>query len=185
MSDPARSPPAAPSARITVMQGEAQASADPGVEFITVLGSCVATCLFDPVARIGGMNHFLLAEPPSHRDKSVFDEHYGVFLMELLVNKTLALGASKSRLKARLYGGANIRDGLGPIGTVNAAFARRFLREEGIVLAHEDLEGRHARRLHFLPASGMVRCRIAIGEPAPMQKPLSRPQAASGDVELF
>jgi hypothetical protein len=49
--------------RVTV-QGQALASADKSVEFSTVLGSCVATCLFDPDARVGGMNHFLLAEPP-------------------------------------------------------------------------------------------------------------------------
>ena len=56
--------------RVTVMQGEAHASADRNLELSTVLGSCVATCLFDPVARIGGMNHFLLAEPPSTRSRS-------------------------------------------------------------------------------------------------------------------
>lgn len=174
-----------PIARVTVMQGEAKASREAGLEFTTVLGSCVATCLFDPVARIGGMNHFLLAEPPSHRDRSVFDEHYGLFLMELLINEMLSLGATKSRLKARLYGGANMRDGLGPIGTANAAFARDFLHVEGIPVAFEDLGGRSARRVHFLPASGMVRCRSAVGEAKPMQKPLSRPQSAIGDVELF
>ena len=51
--------------RITILQGEAKASTDPRVEMGTILGSCVATCLFDPVARVGGMNHFLLAEPPA------------------------------------------------------------------------------------------------------------------------
>lgn len=171
--------------RITVLQGEARASADPAVEFSTVLGSCVATCLYDPIARIGGMNHFLLAEPPSHRDRGEFDVHYGLYLMELLVNEMIGLGAKKSRLKARLYGGANIRDGLAPIGSANAAFARKFLHEENIVLAFEDLDGRHARRVHFMPASGRVRCRAAIGEPVPTQKPQGRPQSASGDVELF
>lgn len=185
MSDMAADFHASPITRVTVMQGEAKASADAGVEFTTVLGSCVATCLFDPVAKIGGMNHFLLAEPPSHRDRSVFDEHYGLFLMELLVNEMLALGAAKSRMKARLYGGANIREGMAPIGTANATFARNFLSLEGIACAYEDLEGRHARRVHFLPASGKVRCRSAAGEPSIMQKPLGRPQSACGDVQLF
>ena len=171
--------------RVTVMQGEARASVDPSIEFSTVLGSCVATCLFDPVAKAGGMNHFLLAEPPSSSDRAKFDEHYGLFLMELLVNEMLSLGASKSRMRARLYGGANMRDGLSPIGSANAAFARRFLATEGIPLAFEDLEGRQARRVHLMPASGKVRCRTAVSEPPPMQKPLERPQSAGGDVELF
>lgn len=171
--------------RITILQGEARASDDPAVEFSTILGSCVATCLFDPVAKIGGMNHFLLAEPPSGRDREAFDEHYGLFLMELLVNEMLGLGARKSRMKARLYGGANMRDTLAPIGTANAAFARRFLALEGLSLAHEELEGRSARRVNFQPVTGRVRCRSSGTAEPIKQKPLARPQSASGDVELF
>ena len=56
---------AKPVTRITVMQGQALVSAGPRVELTTVLGSCVATCLFDPEVELGGMNHFLLAEPPA------------------------------------------------------------------------------------------------------------------------
>lgn len=171
--------------RITVLQGEVKVSGEPGVEFTTVLGSCVCTCLFDPQARIGGMNHFLLAEPPSHYTNMTFDEHYGVFLMELLINQMLAEGASKARLKARLYGGANLHSGMQQIGTVNAAFARRFLTQEGIPLMHEDLGGTSARRVHFLPASGKVRCRTADATVAPAIIPVRRPADASGEVELF
>ena len=72
--------------RVTVLQGEALASGDPQVEMSTVLGSCVCTCLFDPIARIGGMNHFLLAEPPKGSDSQKFDKDYGLFLMELLMH---------------------------------------------------------------------------------------------------
>jgi len=171
--------------RVTVLQGEVRVSADPTVEFTTVLGSCVCTCLFDPQAGIGGMNHFLLAEPPSHYTSNTFDEHFGVYLMELLINQMLAGGAVKSRLKARLYGGANLHIGMQQIGTVNAAFARRFLIQEGIPLMHEDLGGNSARRVHFLPASGKVRCRSADAAAAPAIIPVRRPAYASGEVELF
>jgi len=171
--------------RITVMQGEAKVSGDPKIELTTVLGSCVATCLYDPVVKIGGMNHFLLAEPATREGRSEFDEHYGLFLMELLVNEMIKLGSVKSRMKARLYGGSNIRAGLSSIGTTNAAFARKFLRDEAIELSFEDLEGTHARRLHFRPASGMVRCRDAGTAQALTQKPPAQPKAALGDVELF
>lgn len=84
--------------RMPIMQEEARASADQRVIMSTVLGSCVATCLYDPVARIGGMNHFLLAEPPEHETDLSFDSSYGLFLMELLVNEMLKLGALKSRM---------------------------------------------------------------------------------------
>ncbi|TIX49071.1 chemotaxis protein CheD [Alteraurantiacibacter aquimixticola] len=185
MSDLSGIPRSANPVRIAILQGDARASADPAVEFSTILGSCVATCLYDPVARIGGMNHFLLAEPPSHKSQTDFDEHYGLFLMELLVNEMLALGAAKPRLKARLYGGANLHERLAPIGSANAAFARRFIRDERIALVHEDLEGHQARRVNFQPTSGRVRCLVAKYDAVPTDKPLRRPQSACGEVELF
>jgi chemotaxis protein CheD len=171
--------------RITILQGEAKASNDPQVEMSTILGSCVATCLYDPVAQVGGMNHFLLAEPPSHVRNQQFDSDYGLFLMELLVNEMLGLGALRSRLRARLYGGANLNPDLAPIGSANAAFARQFLEREGIPKVFEDLEGTHARRIRFRPASGQVSARTVAPETAPTQKPLGRPQSALGTVELF
>jgi len=175
----------APVVRRSVLQGEAHASADASLELGTVLGSCVATCLYDPMARIGGMNHFLLAEPPDCHKAGEFDRNYGLFLMELLVNKMLELGAIKHRLKGRLYGGANINPDLGAIGSTNAAFAREFLRREGIENVFEDLEGSAARRIHFRPASGLVKCREVEPVAAPRDKPLVRPQSALGTVELF
>jgi chemotaxis receptor (MCP) glutamine deamidase CheD len=69
------------------------------------------------------------------------DEHYGLYLMELLINEMMAKGARKSKLKAHLYGGANVNRNMMKIGTVNAEFARRFLKDEGIVLMREDLGG--------------------------------------------
>lgn len=175
----------APPIRLTIVQGEAKASADPRVEMSTILGSCVATCLFDPAAKVGGMNHFLLAEPPQHVRHQSFDSDYGLYLMELLINEMLGIGARKSRMRARLYGGANLNPDLSPIGTANAAFARQFLDREGIPCVFEDLEGTQARRIQFRPVSGQVRARLVSSETAPTQKPLGRPQSALGTVELF
>ncbi|MGY6550531.1 MAG: chemotaxis protein CheD [Erythrobacter sp.] len=181
--------PPAPDLRLTIMQGEARASADPRVTMTTILGSCVATCLFDPVARVGGMNHFLLAEPPDPARVREFDSDYGLFLMELLINEMLKLGAVKSRMKARLYGGANMNRDLAPIGSGNAAFARAFLAAEGIAKVYEDLEGTHARRVEFRPSSGMVRARIVEADGPPpaalTQKPRGAAQSGFGAVELF
>lgn len=171
--------------RQTVVQGESRSSADPAVEYSTILGSCVATCLYDPVARLGGMNHFLLAEPPRSRGTESFDATYGLYLMETLINQMLQLGAVKSRMKGRLYGGANINPDLGTIGSANAAFARSFLAREGIEKVSEDLEGTRARRIQFRPAAGLVRCRAVAPVEAPRDKPLVRPQSALGNVELF
>lgn len=174
-----------PVERITVLQGEALVSSSPTVEFTTVLGSCVSTCLFDPAARTGGMNHFLLAEPPSGWAEGTVDEHYGVYLMELLINEMMKRGATKSGMRAHLYGGANMHSGMLQIGTVNAAFARQFLVREGILLVREDLGGCRARRIEFRPAVGQVRCRAVENSIAP--PPVATPRApnAFGEVELF
>jgi len=183
------------------LQGEARASGDERMVMSTVLGSCVATCLYDPEARIGGMNHFLLAEPLETKGEAEFDRSYGLFLMELLINEMLKLGAVKSRLKARIYGGANMASGLGPIGTTNVAFARQFLRTEKIDTVFEDVEGKWARRIEFRPSAGLVRARRVLAEDTPaldkqhsLTTPTKRPttgyprggkQAPVGDVELF
>lgn len=174
--------------RMPVMQGDARASSDPRVLLHTILGSCVATCLYDPVAKVGGMNHFLLAEPPDHTRGPNVDRDYGLYLMELLINEMLKQGACKSRMRARLYGGANMHAKLGTIGTSNAAFARKFLRDERIELMLEDMEGTSARRVEFRPASGQLRARhIARSDAPPVtkEKPQGRPKESVGSVELF
>lgn len=170
--------------RVTVLQGQSHVSGDPQVELGTVLGSCVATCLFDPEARIGGMNHFLLPEPPKSHDRAKVDVHYGTYLMEILINAMLAGGASKQHLRAHLYGGANLRAGMAPIGSANAEFARAFLEREGIPLMRADLGGSHARRVEFRPATGQVRCRAVENRLAPETAPPPVP-SRGGDLELF
>lgn len=177
--------PAPRAKRITVLQGEVHVNGNVRVEFSTVLGSCVATCLFDPFAEIGGMNHFLLAEPPNSHTLGEIDQHYGLYLMELLINDMQRKGARKDRLRAHLYGGANIRPGMPPIGMANANFARDFIHKEGIPLVREDLGGTCARRVDFCPAQGRTRCRIIPNTLAPDTMPAPRPAHASGDVELF
>src|SRR6185369_8398603 len=148
------------------------------------LGSCVATCLFDPVARIGGLNHFLLPEPPDSHDPAEVDVHYGVYLMEILINDMLRKGASKAQLRAHLYGGANLRAGMAPIGTANAEFARAFLDRERIPLLREDLGGNQARRIEFRPATGKVRCRVVENRLASEAAPPPRPTHRGGDVDV-
>jgi chemotaxis protein CheD len=171
--------------RITVMQGMVEVSGKPDVVLTTVLGSCVAACLYDPIARIGGMNHFLLAEPPAHANAACADEHFGVYLMELLINEMMKRGAARPRMRAHLYGGANINANMQQIGTMNARFAERFLAEEGIMVSHRDLGGTSARRVDFLAAEGKARCRHVDATVAPATAPIRSPSRPVGDVELF
>ncbi|WP_267397448.1 MULTISPECIES: chemotaxis protein CheD [unclassified Sphingomonas] len=173
--------------RINIIQGETRVSDDPSVVLTTLLGSCIAACLYDPVEKVGGINHFLLAEPGSRDTDPESLRRYGVYAMEVLINAMLAMGATRSSLKARIYGGAALRDGFRDIGAANAQFARRFLRDERIALVGEDVGGCGARRVEFRPTVGLARCRVAIDRP-PEPRTAPAPIAlsvSSGEVEFF
>ncbi|URD61919.1 chemotaxis protein CheD [Sphingomonas sp. KRR8] len=173
--------------RQTIVQGEHAVIAEPDVVVTTILGSCVAVCLHDPQRRIGGMNHFLLPQPAGGSLQGVLDpQRYGIHAMEVLINALMARGAERSRLKAHCYGGAQVVAGLGDIGAENCAFARHFLATEHITVVHEDLGGRNARRVEFMPFLGRSRC-LTVREPAPpanTRLPLRLPERA-GELELF
>ncbi len=173
--------------RLTVAQGETRVSTDAAEVLTTVLGSCVAACLYDPVARVGGLNHYLLAEGSGTDPASM--QRYGLYAMEVLINGMLAKGAVRSRMKARIYGGASMHQGFHDIGGANVAFARRFLRDERIALVGEDVGGTSARRIEFRAALGLGRCRTIDGAmpqraAAPPPRPAPIP-ATIGDVEFF
>ena len=136
---------------VHVIQGEHGVSQDPNVIYTTILGSCVATCIWDPLARVGGMNHFLL---PGEREGCGDSMRYGVNSMELLINGLLQNGAARSRLQAKLFGGAHVIKNLSDVGAQNAEFATRFLNDEGIVCVAKSLGGNRARRVRFWPTDG-------------------------------
>ncbi|MBW8753794.1 MAG: chemotaxis protein CheD [Sphingomonadales bacterium] len=170
--------------RLTVAQGDSIASGDPNLVFTTVLGSCVAVCLHDGRAGVGGMNHFLLAEPaPIANEDARLLNRYGVHSMELLINEMLKRGAMRRNLKARIYGGATMRQGLGEIGNNNIHFARRFLTNESIAILGENVGGALARRVEFRPAAGLSRCKSVSAQP--VEKIVKASTLNGGDVELF
>lgn len=171
--------------RITVIQGESRISNNPAVVLTTILGSCIATCLYDPIAKVGGMNHFLLAEPNGEALDQHSMQRYGVHAMEVLINAMLGKGARRERLRARLYGGATMHRSFRDIGGSNSRFAKQFLRNEGIMMVAEDVGGFAARRVEFRAGLGLARCRSICDAPA-VTKPLAAPPPAStGDVEFF
>jgi len=173
--------------RLTVAQGETKVSDQEDVVLTTVLGSCVAACFYDPIAKVGGLNHYLLAEGNVSDPASM--QRYGVYAMEVLINAMLSMGAVRSRMKARIFGGATMRSGFRDIGGDNIAFARRFLRDEKIPLVGEDVGGNGARRVEFRAALGLARCRVVTeGAPPPVLRVAPAPASAIanvGDVEFF
>lgn len=126
----------------------------------TLLGSCVAVCLFDPDLKLMGMNHFLL--PHVKRTIDTGDANLaGMASMECLVNAMMKLGARKSRLQAKAFGGARVLNtnyGLAP-GERNIRFATEWLASERIPLHAMDLGGHRARKIIGDPNTGEVHCR--------------------------
>ena len=164
------------------MQGEFKVSAEPDVVLTTLLGSCVAACIRDPIAGVGGMNHFLLpgAEAGSAKDS----ERLGVHLMELLLNGLMRQGGQRDRLEAKLFGGARMMSGLSDIGRKNAEFAKRFLAYEGIKIVGGDTGGEQGRRIQFWPRSGRA-LQSYISKVVETPPRAAAPRANAGDVDLF
>lgn len=167
---------------ISVIQGEYAVSQQPDAVMTTVLGSCIAACLYDPIIKVGGMNHFLLPEATTGPAQNV---KYGAYLMELLINEMLKIGADRTRLRAKLAGGAKMNSMLNGVGDKNIAFAKRYLLSEGIPIEWESLGGAQARRVHFYPISGRITEKFVAND-LPIEAPRAvKRQERRQDVELF
>lgn len=136
---------------IQVTQGAYHVSAAPDVVFSAILGSCVSACLFDPVARLGGMNHFLLPGTGEAEDHA---RRYGKDLTLCMIRALEQMGAERCRIQAKLFGGGQIIPGMVRIGTLNADFAERFLAAERIPDVTRSVGGDRARRIRFWPTTG-------------------------------
>lgn len=173
---------------VQIMQGDCYVSANPKEVLTTILGSCIAACLRDPIEGIGGMNHFLL--PEGSGSNSHAGAEFGVNAMELLINELLKLGSRRERLQAKLFGGANVLANLTDIGSRNVAFVEQFLDDEAIPVVSKDMGGTAPRKISFWPVTGQAR-RLAIvcnkNELLEEELRNSRQQKTVGaqDVELF
>ena len=126
----------------------------------TLLGSCVAVCLFDPKLKIGGMNHFLLPSRTSAANADTDVILNGDYAMEVLANGLFNKGANKSRLVAKAFGGGTIVSSIRmAIGERNAEFAKEWLEREGIPLIASDFSGPWSRKVVFVPQTGDAFCR--------------------------
>ena len=165
----------------------------------TLLGSCVAVCLFDPALKIGGINHFMLPEMGRSKYGDVDSLLSGNFAMEALLNALIGRGARKARLQAKAFGGGTIidSDASAPnIGMRNASFAKEWLQREGIPLLSSDFLGPWSRKIIFLPFNGEAFCKrlvtnmatasvIAREERSYADTLLQKPKAVDKKIELF
>lgn len=163
-----------------IHQGDFAVGTAPDQRIDTLLGSCVAVCLHDPVARVGGMNHILL---PHGMGDITGSSGHGVNAMEVLINAVIRAGGARDRLRAKVFGGGRMSDRLRNIGQMNIDFAHGFLRNEGITCVGGSIGGRQGRRVQFWPATGLVRQKYVAGEMVRSEPPAPAPQL--NDVELF
>ncbi|MGZ0018999.1 chemoreceptor glutamine deamidase CheD [Nitrosomonas sp. wSCUT-2] len=132
---------------------------DKDILLVTVLGSCVAACIRDSYSGIGGMNHFMLPDGGGDAGSPLnASARYGTYAMEILINQLLKLGARRSNLEAKVFGGGNVLDGLtvANVGQRNADFVLKFLQTEKIRVVAQDLVDVFPRKVYFFPKSSRV-----------------------------
>ncbi|THD02892.1 chemotaxis protein CheD [Panacagrimonas perspica] len=131
------------------------------VMLVTVLGSCVSACIRDPLAGVGGMNHFMLPDAGGDGATSSWGNEsarYGSYAMEMLINDLLKHGASRSRLETKVFGGGAVLAGFtaNNVGERNGRFVLDYLRNEGLMVNGQDLFDVCPRRVHYFPKTGKV-----------------------------
>ena len=176
---------------ITLHVGGVHASAEPAV-IKTLLGSCVAVCLWDREAFVGGMNHFLL---PTGTGPDADDQptRFGVHAMDRLIGEMVKLGADPRRCVAKIFGGASVLAISGTAANIpraNVQFVRTYLARENLRVAASSLGGTLPRQIRFCTDTGKVMVRRVVGPKAQAlvteeEQAERNRRARFGDVTLF
>lgn len=175
---------------VKVLPGEYFVSSD-DLLITTVLGSCIAACVWDSKVRVGGMNHFML---PDGDGVDGFGR-YGSYAMELLINEMLKKGARRETIQAKVFGGAQVMAGFTSmnVGEKNTKFVIDYLATERIPVVSKDVLDIHPRKVCFFPVSGKALVkRLAHSHPETLAVEERRGNAAvlarstlGGSVDLF
>lgn len=175
---------------VKVLPGEYFVSSEDLV-IMTVLGSCIAACIWDTKARTGGMNHFMLPDG----DSADGFGRYGSYAMELLINEMIKVGARRETMQAKIFGGAAVMAGFTTmnVGERNTRFVLDYLATERIPVISQDVLDIHPRKVCFFPVTGKVLVkRLAHSHPESLAVEERRGNAAivvkttsGGSVDLF
>ena len=143
-----------PRAKFYLHPGQLFASRESHV-VTTILGSCVAVCLWEPEAKIGGINHYIL---PNFSGDGEASARFGDVSIKELLARLTTMGCDRRRLKAKLFGGACVleafRERKNHLGGQNIRTARELLEAEAIPVVGEDVGGHKGRKLIFLTDDG-------------------------------
>jgi len=129
---------------------------------VTTLGSCIAACIRDPAAGVGGMNHFMLPYRISGISKKYdprisFANRYGNYAMENLINDILKNGGRKQNLEIKVFGGGKVLTNMTDVGQKNIEFIENYVQTEGLKLLAKDLGDVFPRKVVYDPITGNVR----------------------------
>ena len=174
---------------VKVLPGEYYVSADDLV-VMTVLGSCIAACIWDPRVRVGGMNHFMLPEGGSDSGG-----RYGSYAIELLINELMKQGARRETMQAKVFGGGAVMSSFTTmnVGERNTKFVLDYLQTERIAVVSKDVLDVHPRKVCFFPSTGkaMVK-RLASSNTDALETQERKGSAATvvtstagGSIDLF
>jgi chemotaxis protein CheD len=134
---------------------------------IHALGSCVGVSIYDPLARVGGLLHFMLPAAPADAPQAGKSPYmFADSGIPRMFREAYEKGAQKRRLRVRVAGGAQIADenGVFNIGQRNCLAMRRIFREAGVIVHAEETGGNVARTMRLDLASGRLFLR-SPGEP--------------------
>jgi len=120
------------------------------------MGSCIAACVWDSVAHVGGMNHFMVPQNVHGDDSPEVAGRYGSWAMERLIKTMMKQGAHRASMQAKIFGGAQVMNGLATlnVGERNTRFVQEWLNTEGIPLVSADVLDTCARKVVFFPTVG-------------------------------
>ena len=175
---------------VKVLPGEYYVSTDDMV-IMTVLGSCIAACIWDTRARVGGMNHFMLPDG----DMVGGSGRYGSYAMELLINEMMKLGARRESMQAKVFGGGQVMASFTAmnVGERNTEFVMNYLQTERIPIVSKDVLDIYPRKVCFFPSTGKALVkRLAHSHPEALVEQERRGNAVTvaketsgGSVDLF
>jgi chemotaxis protein CheD len=160
------------------------------ITIMTTLGSCIAACLWDRNARVGGMNHFMLPDGAAGSGG-----RYGSYAMEVLINELLKRGATRATLEAKVFGGGAVISSMTTlnVGERNTEFVIDYLKTERIPIVSKDVMDVYPRKVCFLPASGKAMVKrlaptnadaLAAQDRAAAQKAVPA-SSVGGSIDLF
>lgn len=146
------------SREVLIGLGELSVTADEAVVLACLgLGSCVAVCVYDPSSGVGGMAHVVLPASDGRAPSAKYADH----AIPMLLDRMVELGASRSRLRVKLVGAAQMSMALGlsdlfKIGQKNLEAVKGALAREGIRVVAEETGGNHGRTAKLYVDSGRV-----------------------------